>query len=150
MAVSNWSYNDNEISSITDIHKYAPKAWGFIYHFKLFDLKSRELIYDYIGKKNLYSVTNTKVSETQYKLLKKQGKKVSKEKKKTGTWVYKKNTIKESNWKTYISSNKFIQENKDKYIIKRDIIMFCTNDYDLKYQEAKHILCRCNSQREPL
>lgn len=141
MAIGNWEYNGKEITSIQDIHKYAPKAWGFVYHFKLFDLKTRKQVYEYIGKKNLYSITNPKITEAEYKLLKKKGYKVSKERRKTGGWIYRKNIIKESNWKTYTSSNKYIKENKNKYIIKREILLFCDNDYDLKYQEAKFILC---------
>ena len=62
---------------------------------------------------------------------------------KDGSIKYYRTVIKESDWKKYTSSNIFIKNNKDNYIIKREIIKFSTNDADLKYQEAKEIVCSC-------
>ena len=50
--------------------------------------------------------------------------------------------ISESNWKSYISSNNFIKTNYNSFNISREIILFSTNDMDLKYKEAKEIICQ--------
>ena len=50
--------------------------------------------------------------------------------------------IAESDWRTYLSSNKYIKNNSNKYIITREILQFSTNDMDLKYKAAKEIRCQ--------
>ena len=96
----------------------------------LYDIKTGELKYQYIGKKNIYSKRKRSFGKKEVASMKdKRGKK----------YEY---VIKESDWKTYLSSNSFIKDNVNKYKIKREILMFSTNDMDLKYKEAKEIICR--------
>ena len=128
--ISKWYYNDKEIDSIEEMKVHEPKVWGFVYLMSLYDIKTGELKYQYIGKKNIYSKRKRSFGKKEVASMKdKRGKK----------YEY---VIKESDWKTYLSSNSFIKDNANKYKIKREILMFSTNDMDLKYKEAKEIICR--------
>jgi len=128
--ISKWYYNDKEIDSIEEMKVHEPKVWGFVYLLTLYDIKTGELKYQYIGKKNIYSKRKRSFGKKEVASMKdKRGKK----------YEY---VIKESDWKTYLSSNSFIKDNANKYKIKREILMFSTNDMDLKYKEAKEIICR--------
>lgn len=128
--ISKWYYNGKEIDSIEDMKVHEPKVWGFVYLMSLYDIKTVELKYQYIGKKNIYSKRKRSFGKKEVASMKdKRGKK----------YEY---VIKESDWKTYLSSNSFIKDNVNKYKIKREILMFSTNDMDLKYKEAKEIICR--------
>ena len=128
--ISKWYYNDKEIDSIEEMKVHEPKVWGFVYLLTLYDIKTGELKYKYIGKKNIYSKRKRSFGKKEVASMKdKRGKK----------YEY---VIKESDWKTYLSSNSFIKDNANKYKIKREILMFSTNDMDLKYKEAKEIICR--------
>ena len=53
--VFDWKYKNKTISEINDMKKYEPNVWGFIYMMTLYDKKSNEIKYQYIGKKNIYS-----------------------------------------------------------------------------------------------
>lgn len=136
-----WTYKDKPIKTLQDMQKICPKVWGFVYEIRLYDKKTGKFVHDYIGKKNVYSVTNKPITKTTYSELLKRGDKVSRQKSKKGVTTYKKQIIRESEWKNYYSSCKFIKENKNDFILEREILLFCTNDTELKYQEAKHILC---------
>lgn len=125
-----WTYNNKEITSISDMQTFEPKVWGFVYHLTLIDGKTKKPVYYYIGKKNIYSKRKRKFGKKEKENMKD---------KRLKTYEY---VISESDWKTYHSSNKFIKDNKDKYIIKREILMFSTNDSDLTYKEAKEIICQ--------
>ena len=128
--ISKWYYNGKEIDSIEEMKVHEPKVWGFVYLLTLYDIKTGELKYQYIGKKNIYSKRKRSFGKKEVASMKdKRGKK----------YEY---VIKESDWKTYLSSNSFIKDNANKYKIKREILMFSTNDMDLKYKEAKEIICR--------
>lgn len=127
---SNWTFKGKKIDSIEDMKIHEPKVWGFVYLMSLYDIKTGELKYQYIGKKNIYSKRKRSFGKKEVASMKdKRGKK----------YEY---VIKESDWKTYLSSNSFIKDNANKYKIKREILMFSTNDMDLKYKEAKEIICR--------
>jgi len=129
MSTYNWIYNGHDINSISDIQVHCPNVWGFVYLLTLRDKKSGKVSYQYIGKKNLYSKRKRNFG-------KKESAKLADKRKKKYEYV-----IKESDWKVYISSNKFIKENYKDYDIYREILILCTNDNDLTYQEAKHIIC---------
>lgn len=127
---SNWTFKGKTVKNIEDMQIHEPKVWGFVYLMSLYDIKTGELKYRYIGKKNIYSKRKRSFGKKEVASMKdKRGKK----------YEY---VIKESDWKTYLSSNSFIKDNANKYKIKREILMFSTNDMDLKYKEAKEIICR--------
>ena len=128
--ISKWYYNDKEIDSIEEMKVHEPKVWGFVYLMSLYDIKTGELKYQYIGKKNIYSKRKRSFGKKEVASMKD---------KRCKKYEY---VIKESDWKTYLSSNSFIKDNANKYKIKREILMFSTNDMDLKYKEAKEIICR--------
>ena len=132
----NWQHGNKEIKSLTDTPK---EAIGFVYKLTL---KKGSNTFYYIGKKNLYSITNPTVSKKRYDELKKAGypvmKKRTKDKK---SWIYKlKNVKAESNWKSYESSSKEIGS-VDYKIHKKEILTFCYSDFELKYKEVKEIIC---------
>lgn len=137
--VENWKYNNIELNSIEEIKLHEPKPWGFVYLLTLYDLKTNNLKYQYIGKKNLFSVRTKYLTKTEIAASRKSEMKRRKVK---GVFKYYKTVISESDWKEYISSNLFIKKNLGRFRIEREIISFSTNDSDLSYQEAKEIICQ--------
>lgn len=127
--ITEWFYKDKPIESINDMKVHEPKVWGFVYLLLLYDSKGN-LKHQYIGKKNIYSKRKKVFGKKQIAAMKD---------KRAKKYEY---NITESDWKTYISSNKYIKTNYSKYEIKREILMFSTNDMDLKYKEAKEIICQ--------
>ena len=128
--VFDWKYKNKTISEINDMKKYEPNVWGFVYMMTLRDKKSNEIKYQYIGKKNIYSKRKRNFGKKEVLQMKD---------KRSKKYEY---IISESNWKSYISSNKFIKTNYNNFNIYREIILFSTNDMDLKYKEAKEIICQ--------
>jgi hypothetical protein len=114
MAVHNWIYQGHDINSITDMQRHCPKVWGFVYKLTLRDKKSGAVAFEYIGKKNVYTKRKRAFGKKETAALKDKRKKAYE----------------------YV-----IKANSTKYDIFREIIMFSTNDNDLTYQEAKHIIC---------
>lgn len=127
--VTEWFYDNKPIESIDDMKVHEPKVWGFVYLLSLYDSKGN-IKYQYIGKKNIYSKRKKVFGKRQIAAMKD---------KRAKKYEY---NITESDWKTYVSSNKYIKDNHSKYNVKREILMFSTNDMDLKYKEAKEIICR--------
>lgn len=128
--IFDWKYKNKIISEINDMKKYEPNVWGFVYMMTLRDKKSNEIKYQYIGKKNIYSKRKRNFGKKEILQMKD---------KRSKKYEY---VISESNWKSYISSNKFIKTNYNSFNISREIILFSTNDMDLKYKEAKEIICQ--------
>ncbi|MDR1018998.1 MAG: hypothetical protein LBM02_09910 [Lachnospiraceae bacterium] len=128
--MNEWTYLNKPVLSIDDMQDVEPKVWGFVYHLTLYDKKTNKVEYYYIGKKNIFSKRKRNFGKKELSLH------TDKRKKK---YEY---IIKESDWKTYMSSNKFIKDNINKYNIKREILSFSTNDMDLSFQEAKEIMCQ--------
>lgn len=128
--IFDWKYKNKIISEINDMKKYEPNVWGFVYMMTLRDKKSNEIKYQYIGKKNIYSKRKRNFGKKEILQMKD---------KRSKKYEY---VISESNWKSYISSNKFIKTNYNNFNISREIILFSTNDMDLKYKEAKEIICQ--------
>lgn len=137
--IENWKYNNIELNSIEEIKLHEPKPWGFVYLLTLYDLKTNNLKYQYIGKKNLFSVRTKYLTKAEIAASKKSE---LKRKKVKGVFKYYKTVINESDWKDYISSNLFIKKNLGRFRIEREILSFSTNDSDLSYQEAKEIICQ--------
>ena len=52
---SNWTFKGKTVKNIEDMQIHEPKVWGFVYLMSLYDIKTGELKYQYIGKKNIYS-----------------------------------------------------------------------------------------------
>ena len=128
--MKNWTYQNKEILSIADMQTFEPKVWGFVYHLTLINKKTKNVDFYYIGKKNIYNKRKRNFGKKEISVIKDKRKK---------TYEY---VIRESDWKNYTSSNKFIKENLNKYDIIREIICFSTNDSDLTYKEAKEIICQ--------
>ena len=137
--ISQWIYNEQEIKTIEDVKLINDKAWGFVYLLSLYDIETKDLKYQYIGKKNLYSVTSKTATKKEMLIHPKSY--FKRKKNKDGSIKYYTIVKKESNWKDYISSNDFIKDNKDKFIIERQIISIATEDCDLSYMEVKEIIC---------
>lgn len=135
----NWIYQNKPITCIDDMKIYEPKVWGFVYLLILYDKKTGEEKYRYVGKKNIYSVTSKTATKKEFENNPKSY--FKRKKMKNGTWKYYRTVVKESNWKTYMSSNKYIKENFSKYNITKEILLLSTNDSDLTYKEAKEIIC---------
>jgi hypothetical protein len=129
MATHGWVYQGHDINSITDMHRHFPKVWGFVYQLKLYKKGTNTVEFEYIGKKNVYTKRKRVFG-------KKETEAIGDKRKKNYEHV-----IKESDWKSYVSSNKFIKANSTKFDIFREILMFSGNDNDLTYKEAKEIIC---------
>jgi gamma-glutamylcyclotransferase (GGCT)/AIG2-like uncharacterized protein YtfP len=129
MSVLGWNYQGYDINSIADMQRHCPKVWGFVYKLTLRKKGTNIVEFEYRGKKNVYT-------KRQRKFGKKETAALADKRKKAYEYV-----IKEGDWKTYVSSNKFIKLNSSKFDIEREIVTFSTNDNDLTYQEAKAIIC---------
>lgn len=138
--ICEWMYEGREIKCIDDMKLIEPKVFGFVYLLTLYNLQTGKLAYRYIGKKNIYSVLSKTATKTEINSRAKSS--FQRKKMRNGLWKYYSTVIKESNWKAYISSNLFIKKNYGKYKIEREILLFSTNDNDLKYKEAKEIICQ--------
>ena len=137
--IKDWVYQGQKIECINDLKVHEPKIWGFVYSLTLYDLVTGELKFRYIGKKNIYSIRTKYLTKTEVASAVK--KSDLKRKKIKGVFKYYKTVISESDWKSYISSNIFIKNNRSKFKIEREITHLSTNDSDLTYQEAREILC---------
>ena len=140
--INNWTYNGKVINSIDEMkpHIKGAKPWGFVYKLTLYDIKTGKLKFHYIGKKNLFSVRSKDATKKEMLELPKSA--FRRKKVRGGTIKYYRTVIKESDWKTYISSNNFIRMNLKKFKIEREILMFCSDDSDLSYREAREIICQ--------
>lgn len=124
-----WVYGGEQISSLQDLQEHFPNACGFVYKLRLLDLKTKNVTFEYIGKKNLFTKRKRVFG-------KKEKSSITDKRLKTYEYV-----IKESDWKTYLSSNKFIKLNSHNFFIEREILLTANTDNDLTYQEAKQIMC---------
>lgn len=136
----NWIYKDKEIKNTDDLPK---GTIGFIY---LIENLTNDKFY--IGKKDLFHVTNPEISKKKYEEYKLQGVPVTKTKNrklsKAGNpvWRYKlKNKTTETNWKTYKGSNQPLLEDISKgHKIRRTILQVCFSQKELTYRELEQIV----------
>ena len=118
----NWTYEENDVLSIDNIPE---NTFGFIY--KITHIPSKKA---YIGKKFLTFTRKQKLGKKELKLL--EGGK--------GRPASFKVVQKESDWKTYWSSNKPLKDlvkKEPKENFKREIICLCESRGDTNYMEAK-------------
>lgn len=125
-----WYYQD-EIIDILD--KFPKNTFGFVYKITNICETSPRFGYFYIGKKQLWSERNVKLSNKELAIIA--------EEKRPGKKPSKKKVIKESDWLKYYGSEpeikKDIQEmGKDNF--KREIICFAFSKKQLTYLEIKN------------
>lgn len=97
-----------------EIKEIPGDAYGFVYR-----ITNHVDNKQYIGKKQFYSTTRQKVK----------GK------------VNRKKVIKESDWKDYYGSNKYLKEDVENYgapFFSREILRYCKSKGELSYYEAKY------------
>ena len=119
----NWTYEESDVTSIDDIPK---NAFGFIY--KITHTPTNK---SYIGKKFLTFTRKQKLDKKELKLL--EGGK--------GRPASFKVVQKESDWKTYWSSNKPLKDlvkSEPKENFKREILHYCFSKKQLTYFEIKY------------
>lgn len=119
----NWIFKDNDVMSIEDMPQ---DAFGFIYK-----ITHKPTNKSYIGKKFLTFTRKQKLGKKELKLL--EGQK--------GRPASFKIVQKESDWKTYWSSNKPLKvlvKNEPKENFKRDILHYCYSKKQLTYFEIKY------------
>jgi len=118
-----WTYNKKEITSINQLEK---EIMGFVY--RIDHIPSNK---SYVGKKFLVFTRKQKLGKKELKLF--EGQK--------GRPPKFKIVSKESDWKTYWSSNKQLLElvkNEPKENFKRTILHFATSKKELTYFETKY------------
>lgn len=116
-----WIYEGNEITSIDQMPE---GVIGFVYH--IVTSEGRE----YIGKKNLYTKRKRKFGKKEIAAL---------TDKRLKHWEYVK---KESDWKTYNSSNKELKEDiKNGTEVTKYIITYAFEKKELSYLEEKSLWC---------
>jgi len=103
-----WKYNKKEINNLSDIPE---GVVGFVY------IITREDGSYYVGKKSIYSTVRLKPLKGERR---------------------KRVVTKESNWKTYMSSNKEVQKWKD---VDKEILHWCLSKIELTYYENKALYC---------
>lgn len=118
-----WKYNGKEVKSIKDMPE---GVHGIIYQLEFSNGKR------YIGRKNIYSVRKRNFG-------KKELEKIKDKRKKTYEMVKK-----ESNWKTYASSNKAIKElleSGDIELKSKEILHYTFNEKHTTYLETQALFC---------
>ena len=118
-----WTYNKKEITSINQLEK---EIMGFVY--RIDHIPSNK---SYVGKKFLVFTRKQKLGKKELKLF--EGQK--------GRPPKFKIVSKESDWKTYWSSNKQLLElvkNEPEENFKRTILHFVTSKKELTYFETKY------------
>jgi succinate dehydrogenase flavin-adding protein (antitoxin of CptAB toxin-antitoxin module) len=116
----NWIYNKNEITKLSDMPE---GTIGFIY--KITNGKTGEY---YIGKKNVLSIRKRKFGKKEIALL-------TDKRLKTYEMI-----TKESDWKSYRSSNKQVQKwfkDKENDQLELQILRFCSSTKSLTYYELQ-------------
>jgi len=103
-----WIYSKKEIKELSDIPE---GCIGFVY------IITRPDGSYYVGKKQIYSTVKLKPLKGERK---------------------KRVVTKESNWKTYMSSNKDVQKWVD---VDREILHWCYTKIELTYYENKALYC---------
>tara|TARA_R110000787_G_scaffold92391_1_gene194249 strand:+ start:557 stop:1006 length:450 start_codon:yes stop_codon:yes gene_type:complete len=119
----NWTYHKEEITDVEQLDKH---IMGFVY--KIDHIPSNK---SYIGKKFLIFTRKQKLGKKELKVF--EGQKGRPPKFKVVT--------KESDWKTYWSSNKHLVElvkTEPEENFKRTIIKLCTSKKELTYFETKY------------
>lgn len=114
-----WVFNNKKYDEIHDTNLV-----GFVYLITFQHPVTSE-IHKYIGKKQFY--TKRRTVKGKKELAAQTDKRLSK----------KKLTIKESDWKTYQSSNTFLKS-QDPKNCKKEILRFCSNLHELSYYETKY------------
>lgn len=145
-----WTFNGKEVRSIKDMPK---GTIGFIY--KIVNETNDRF---YIGKKDLYHVTNPEISKKKYDELKAAGEPVTRTKNKAKSkpgkpvWRYKrKNHTKETNWATYNGSNDQLNMDVNAgHSIQKVILKYCSSKKELTMREVEaqfkaEVLDRCDS-----
>lgn len=116
-----WIYQGEEVNSL---EKIPEGAIGFVYH--IVTSEGRE----YIGKKNLYTKRKRKFGKKEIAKL---------TDKRLKHWEY---VVKESDWKTYNSSNKQLKEDiKNGIEITKYIVAYAFEKKELSYLEEKNLWC---------
>jgi hypothetical protein len=114
-----WTYQGKEYKEVHD-----SSLQGFIYKITYTDPKTKEE-FQYIGKKQFFAKRTVKKGKKALAAMtdKRGSKKVT--------------TVKESDWKTYQSSNQFLKKIDPKFL-KKEIISFCQDAMQCTYLEVKY------------
>lgn len=144
-----WYYKGKIISSLKDIPK---GVIGFVY--KIENNTSGKF---YIGKKDLYHITNPEISKKKYDELKIKGEPVRRTKNKSKSrpgkpvWRYKrKDHTTETNWATYTGSNDELNNDiENNHSVEKLILKFCYSKKELTMREVElqfkeEVLDRCD------
>tara|TARA_R110000751_G_scaffold11771_5_gene40942 strand:+ start:7924 stop:8373 length:450 start_codon:yes stop_codon:yes gene_type:complete len=118
----NWKYQNEDITNVQQLEK---EVMGFVY--RIDHIPSGK---SYVGKKFLVFTRKQKLGKKELKIF--EGQKGRPPKFKVVT--------KESDWKTYWSSNKYLVElvkQEPEKNFKRTIICLCTSKKELTYMETK-------------
>lgn len=119
--MSKWVFNGSPLTEPPQ------DMWGFVY-------KVSWTEGFYIGQKAMWSITNPKISKKRsLELYKGRGKRPTREQKR-----------KESDWRKYNTSSKYIQSlvgEKGEQFFRWEILEFATSKSDLNYKETQQIIC---------
>ena len=124
-----WTYRDGPIESVEDMPE---GVYGFVYVI-LYDNPYTLEFYRYVGKKNVFHTNNRPLG--------KKDKILWRQKHPVGAYPKTKKVVKESDWKTYYSSNKVLLDKFKKVgeeYFTREILKFCFSKRELTYQEVKY------------
>lgn len=128
-----WTYKGKVIKKLEDFPK---GSFGFVY-----SLTHKPTGRKYIGRKNLISVRNVKLGKKELELIREERRK----KGIRGRYPTRKRVERESDWKTYYSSNKTIKKlvkEGNKKDFKREILYIAPNRKMLTYFETKYLFVK--------
>lgn len=136
-----WLYEGNGIEKIEDLPKGKQESFGFIYNIVV---AHKGKSYEYIGRKNFFSVTTKRASAKRLKELGKSyfRRKKQKKGKKRGEWYYYEHIRKEMKWQDYESSSKEVAKmiSEGAHITKY-ILQLVQTESMMNYFEMKHQVC---------
>ena len=124
----NWFFEEKEITEITQMPK---DVYGFCYKIEI-QLEGKTFYY--IGQKKLISQRKKKMSKKEIEAL---------PNKKLKKWYY---VFAEMKWQIYVGSSKELlslikEHGQDKLKLKKEILQYAYSENELKYIEAREILC---------
>lgn len=124
----NWKYGPRTITSVDQMPK---DAYGFVYRI-IIEHEGKTKVY--YGKKKLFSKRKKRFGKKEI---------ANMENKRLKKWRYE---IKEMDWPNYTGSNKTLnqlikKEGLQNLSIKKEILDYAYNETELKYKEAKEIVC---------
>lgn len=133
--MSNWYYNNTQITELPKEHK---KAVGFIYaiYFNTGEYYYGQKTLELSKKQIVAESTAVKEGKSNFRKYK------SKKGKNRGKWIYYRENYDSDSWKEYLSSSDIVKRMIEEGVpYKKEILQFVNKKGQLNWEETKKIIC---------